>query len=64
MRVHKEAKAEFERYVMVGSSHVSHNLLAIMSLLGPLRRMCSGGALREQAGHLLAHHPVHDSLTS
>ena len=48
LRVHKEARAEFERYVAVGSSHVSSNLLAIMSLLNPLRLICSGGALREK----------------
>lgn len=51
MRVHREAKTEFERYVTVGSSHVSRHLLAIMSLLTPLRRICSGGTLREQAWH-------------
>jgi hypothetical protein len=50
--VHKEAKAEFERYLAVGTSHVSRNLLAIMSLLGPLRAICSGGRLREKVSAL------------
>lgn len=52
LRVHAEVKAEFERYVAGGSSHVSGNLLAIMSLLNPLRAICSGGALREEVGAL------------
>ena len=46
LRVHKEAKAAFERFLCYGGAHVNKHLLAIMSLLGPLRRCCSGGALR------------------
>ena len=48
LRVHKEAKAEFQKHVSYGSNHVARNLLAIMSLLGPLRAICSGGVLRER----------------
>lgn len=46
LRVHGEAKAKCENVMRYGSKHVNQNLLAIMSLLGPLRRCCSGGALR------------------
>ncbi len=49
LRVHKEAKAEFQKYAMGGSMMISRNLLAIMSLLSPLRAICSGGLLRERA---------------
>ena len=45
LRVHKEAKAAFEDHLREGSLHVSKHLLTIMSLLGPLRRCCSGGSL-------------------
>ena len=49
LRVHKEAKAEFQKYASGGGNVVARNLLAIMSLLSPLRAICSGGLLRERA---------------
>ncbi len=49
LRVHAAAKAEFQKYVQSGSHFVNCNLLAIMSLLNPLRALCSGGALAAQA---------------
>jgi SWI/SNF-related matrix-associated actin-dependent regulator of chromatin subfamily A3 len=48
LRVHKEAKAEFGKYTSLGTNWVVRNLLAIMSLLNPLRAICSGGVLREK----------------
>ena len=53
LRVHKEAKAAFETFLRYGGTHVNKHLLAIMSLLGPLRRCCSGGALRQRVCCLL-----------
>ncbi len=44
-RVHREAKAEWLKHRAMGAYHVSKNLLAIMSLLQPLRRIASGGLL-------------------
>jgi SNF2 family DNA or RNA helicase len=44
-RVHREAKSEWLKHRQLGAYHVSKNLLAIMSLLQPLRRICSGGLL-------------------
>ena len=44
--MHAEARAAFERFLRCGSEHINRHLLSIMSLLGPLRRCCSGGALR------------------
>jgi len=40
-----EAKSQFARILANGPAAVSQQLLAIMSLLLPLRRICSGGAL-------------------
>lgn len=54
MRVHKDAKAEFNRYASLGPIYVARNLLAIMSLLSPLRAICSGGVLRERVMPRLA----------
>lgn len=48
LRVHKEAKAEFEKYTAQGMNWVVRNLLSIMALLSPLRAICSGGVLRER----------------
>ncbi len=48
LRVHKEAKAEFEKYTAQGINWVVRNLLSIMALLSPLRAICSGGVLRER----------------
>ena len=45
---HREARAVFLRFLEHGPEHVNRHLLSIMSLLGPLRRCCSGGALRER----------------
>ena len=53
LRVHKEANAAFKMFLRYGSAHVNKHLLAIMSLLGPLRRCCSGGALRQRVCCLL-----------
>ena len=46
LRVHAEARAAFEKFLRFGSEHISRLMLSVMSLLGPLRRCCSGGALR------------------
>ena len=43
MRVHNDAKAEFEKHSQRGAQFVAKHLLAIMSLLNPLRAICSGG---------------------
>ena len=54
---HREARAVFLRFLEHGPEHVNRHLLSIMSLLGPLRRCCSGGALRERVSttsHLYA----------
>ena len=48
LKVHAEAKAVFGRFLRQGSEHINRHLLSIMSLLGPLRRCCSGGALRDR----------------
>ena len=56
LRVHKEAKAEFHKYASGGGNMVARNLLAIMSLLSPLRAICSGGLLRERASPRLNQH--------
>ena len=47
LKVHAEAKATFQKFLCNGSEYINRHLLAIMSLLGPLRRCCSGGALRD-----------------
>ena len=49
IRVHNDAKAEFEKHSQRGAQFVAKHLLAIMSLLNPLRAICSGGVLREKA---------------
>ncbi|CAL5222943.1 g5380 [Coccomyxa viridis] len=46
LKVHADAKAAFEKFLRYGSQYINRHLLGIMSLLGPLRRCCSGGALR------------------
>ena len=54
---HREARAVFLRFFEQGPKHVNRHLLSITSLLGPLRRCCSGGALRERVSatsHLYA----------
>ncbi len=48
LKVHAEASAAFEKYLKNGSQYINRHLLGIMSLLGPLRRCCSGGALRNR----------------
>ena len=48
LQVHHEAKQEFQSFLCYGAEHINRHLLSIMSLLGPLRRCCSGGALRER----------------
>ncbi len=45
---HKDAVAQFEQYRAQGATAVSQRLLAIMSLLLPLRRIASGGALTDK----------------
>ena len=50
MRVHQEAKQKFQGFLCYGAEHINRHLLSVMSLLGPLRRCCSGGALRERVG--------------
>ena len=50
MRVHQEAKQKFQGFLCHGAQHINRHLLSVMSLLGPLRRCCSGGALRERVG--------------
>ena len=50
MRVHQEAKQTFQGFLCHGAQHINRHLLSVMSLLGPLRRCCSGGALRERVG--------------
>lgn len=47
-RVHEEAKREFRQYLGMGGHYVATHLLSIMSLLNPLRAICSGGVLREK----------------
>ena len=47
-RVHGIAAEYFSRYESRGPHCVSKNLLHIMSLLLPMRRICSGGALTER----------------
>ena len=51
MGVHRQVKAAFQGFLCNGSQHVSRHMMVIMSLLGPLRRACSGGALRERVRH-------------
>ena len=48
MQVHQEAKQKFQGFLRCGAEHINRHLLLIMSLLGPLRRCCSGGALRKR----------------
>ena len=50
LKVHAEAKADFERFLRQGSLYINRHMLSVMSLLGPLRRCCSGGALRPMVG--------------
>ena len=59
LRVHNEAKAEFHRYVSRGAHYVAKHLLSIMSLLSPLRAICSGGVLCDKASPFA---PMADSL--
>ena len=47
LRVHQKAKHKFQGFLCHGAEHINRHLLSIMSLLGPLRRCCSGRALRE-----------------
>ncbi|KAL4518653.1 hypothetical protein Ndes2437B_g00741 [Nannochloris sp. 'desiccata'] len=47
-RVYATAAEYFSRYERMGPRYVSKNLLHIMSLLLPMRRICSGGALAER----------------
>ena len=51
LKVHVEARAAFEKYRRYGNEYINRHLLSIMSLLGPLRRCCSGGALRARVCH-------------
>jgi hypothetical protein len=44
-KVHATAAEYFSRYERMGPDYISKNLLHIMSLLLPMRRICSGGAL-------------------
>lgn len=52
MKVYEKARAKYQGILHFDAQHVSRHLLSIMSLLGPLRTMCSGGALRERVGPL------------
>ena len=54
MKVHREARLVFDGFLKVGLKHVNGHMLAIMSLLGPLRRCCSGGELRERVCCLIS----------
>ncbi|KAK9827580.1 hypothetical protein WJX81_000554 [Elliptochloris bilobata] len=46
MRCYADANTQYQRYKTAGPSYVTRHLLQIMSLLNPLRLICSGGALR------------------
>ena len=48
LEVHQEAKQKDEFFQKHGVQHITRHLLSIMSLLGPLRCCCSGGALRKR----------------
>ena len=45
LKVHAEAKAAFQRFLQYD---INRHMLSIMSLLGPLRSCCSGGALHNR----------------
>ena len=62
--VHAEARAAFERFLRCGSEHINRHLLSIMSLLGPLRRCCSGGALQKWVCLPTSWHRLPDKATS
>lgn len=46
-RTHDRVRAEFERYAQGGVGWCQKNMMAIMALLTPLRRLCSGLACSE-----------------
>lgn len=48
MRVHKLAAEEYSAVKEEGPELVSRHLLQLMSLLEPLRRICSGGCLKDK----------------
>ena len=48
LKVHTEARLVFDSFLRMGPKHVNGNMLAIMSLRGPLSRCCSGGELPER----------------
>ena len=48
LRVHQDANQKFQGFLCHGAEYINRHLLSIMSLLGPLRRCCSGGALRKR----------------
>eukprot|EP00955_Chlamydomonas_euryale_P004654 49837-Chlamydomonas_euryale.AAC.2 len=48
MRVHAEVSRKWTTFRAAGPSVVNKYQMTIMSLLGPLRRICSGGNLRER----------------
>lgn len=45
LRAHADAAAKWRAAKAHGPSFVSTRLIAIMALLGPLRRICSGGSM-------------------
>ena len=46
--VHKSAKEQYQRVKELGEGAVNSNVLALMALLNPMRRICSGGVLSGQ----------------
>lgn len=47
-RAHRAARAQFDKAAGKGTEYVNRNLLAILSLLSPLRAICSGGRLHTE----------------